>query len=169
MIRSVCSSLSRSLLALPIFALIGLAGLPATARGQGLEGPWLMSVTLRDCVSSAPLGPPFLTLLTFHAGGTLSESAASAGFAPGQRGPGHGAWRQTGAATFAARFAALIAFETAPNPPAPGFKAGGLLVTASFTQTGPSALTALATADFYDATLTKYRSACPTIVGQRLP
>lgn len=142
---------------------------PAQAQAQDIEGAWLMSVTLRNCANNAPLGPAFLTLLTFHAGGTLSESAASAGFAPGQRGPGHGWWRRTGAATFAGQFAALVLFDTPANPPAsPGFRAGGVLVNTAFTLTGSDQLTATATASFYDATLAPYRRACPSILGQRL-
>lgn len=158
----------RTPFAFALLVAMGLSvALPAPAQAQSIEGPWLMTVTLRDCTTSAPLGPPFLTLITFHAGGTLSESAASAGFAPGQRGPGHGSWRRTGASTFTGRFAALISFETAPNPPNPGFRAGGLVVASTFSLTGPSQLTATATADFYDLSFASYRRACPTIVGSR--
>lgn len=146
------------------------AALPARAEAQDIEGAWLMSVTLRNCATNAALGPPFLTLVTFHAGGTLSESASSAGFAPGQRGPGHGSWRRTGPSTVVGRFAALVLFDTAASPPAnPGFRAGGVLVTSNFTLTGPDQLTATATANFYDTALVPYRIACPTTVGQRLP
>ncbi len=168
MTRSANTPLSpRTPFGVALLATILWAGIPLSAQAQVIEGPWLMTVTLRDCATSTPLGPPFLTLITFHAGGTLSESAASAGFAPGQRGPGHGSWNRTGPSTFSGRFAALVSFETAPNPPNPGFRAGGLVVTSAFSLTGPDQLTATATADFYDLALTKYRAACPTSVGTR--
>lgn len=171
MTRTAHTSLrTRSIVAVSCLVVSCLsATLPARAEAQDIDGAWLMSVTLRNCATNVALGPPFLTLITFHAGGTLSESAASAGFAPGQRGPGHGSWRRTGSSTFAGQFVALILFETAPNlPVTPGFKAGGVLVNSSFTLTGPDQLAATASAAFYDAALAPYRTACPTIVGQRL-
>ena len=61
---------------------------------SGPVGTWAVQVTLRDCATNAPLGPPFNSLVTFHDGGTLSESAGSLAFAPGQRSPGHGTWTQ---------------------------------------------------------------------------
>src|SRR3712207_5500160 len=85
------------------------AATPAFAQGEGaraIEGVWAMSITLRDCTTQAPLGPPLRTLLTFHAGGTLSESPGTSQFAPGQRSNGHGLWSHAGANSFTARFVA---------------------------------------------------------------
>lgn len=79
-----------------------LAAMPATAwaldendrhaAGRGLEGTWVVQVTQRDCSSGAPLGIPFYSLLTFHQGGTMTETTANAMFFPAVRGPGHGGW-----------------------------------------------------------------------------
>src|SRR5687767_5476590 len=52
-----------------------------------LVGTWVVQVTLRDCATNVPLGPPFNSLVTFHSGGTISETTASLAFAIGQRVP----------------------------------------------------------------------------------
>jgi hypothetical protein len=85
-----------------VAAVVALTGVLLTAAGgstgtasgsrEGLEGAWTVQVTLRDCATNAPLGAPFNSLVSFHEGGTVSESAASLSFAPGQRSPGHGTW-----------------------------------------------------------------------------
>ena len=64
---------------------------PASRFGRDLAGAWSVQVTLRDCSTTAPLGPPFNSLVSFHAGGTLSESAASHGLRswPANPGPWH--------------------------------------------------------------------------------
>ena len=72
---------------------------PALAQDNGaraLEGVWAMSLTLRDCASGAALGPPFRSLLTFHSGGTLSESAGTTQFAAGSAHPGTASGRAGG-------------------------------------------------------------------------
>ena len=89
---------------------LGLAGALIAAAGgntviasesrEGLAGAWAVQVTLRDCATNAPLGPPFNSLVTFHRGGTISESAGSVAFAPGQRSSGHGTWTRQGRHTF---------------------------------------------------------------------
>jgi len=137
----------------------------ARAQGTGpavVEGVWAMSLTLRDCATGAPLGPPFRSLLTFHAGGTLSESAGTTQFAAGQRSPGHGVWSYEGGRTFTARFIAMILFDTPPAPPAPGFQTGWLIVGSKFTLLDNTRLSISASAQFFDTNSNLYRSACPT-------
>jgi hypothetical protein len=147
-----------------LFAL-AVTSAPAVGQDRGaqaLEGVWAMSLTLRDCATGAPLGPPFRSLLTFHTGGTLSESQGATGFAPGQRSSGHGVWSYSGRNTFTARFIAMILFDTPPAPPAPGFQAGWLVVGATFTPIDATRLNITATAQFFDLNRNVYRSACPT-------
>ena len=85
-------------------------------------GTWTVQVTLRDCQTSAPLGPPFNSLVTFHRGGTVTETAGSLAFAIGQRSAGHGTWTRNSARTFGQKMVALILFDTLPNlPGTPGF------------------------------------------------
>ena len=86
-----------------------------SASPNGLAGVWFVQVTLRNCDTNAPLGS-FNSLVTFHRGGTVSESTASPGFAIGQRGPGTGTWEAAGHHTYAQRMAALITFDSAAEP-----------------------------------------------------
>ena len=153
-----------------VFALTS-ASTSVFAQGDGsparaLEGVWAMSLTLRDCATLSPLGPPFRSLLTFHAGGTVSESPAGQ-FAPGQRSPGHGVWLHAGGTTFSARIVAMVLFDTPPAPPAPGFQAGWQLITSTFAITDRDRLNVSATTQFVDINRQVYRSACPTGTAER--
>jgi hypothetical protein len=155
-----------------LFTLFAVAGItvPALAQEQGgraIEGVWSMSITLRDCTTQAPLGPPLRSLLTFHTGGTLSENPGTPQFAAGQRSPGHGLWSYTGGQTFAARFVAMILFDTPPAPPSPGFQAGWLVVGSNFQMTDVNRLAITATVQFFDMNRNAYRSACPTGSAER--
>jgi hypothetical protein len=158
-----------AILVITLFAIASTTE-PAAAQGNGaraIEGVWSMTLTLRDCATGNALGPPFRTLLTFHSGGTLSESPGTTQFAPGQRSAGHGVWSSTGGQTFTARFVAMIVFDTPPAPPAPGFQAGWLVVGSNFTVVDPTRLTITATAQFFDINRNLYRSACPTGTAER--
>ena len=64
---------------------VGLAAAMAMASGGALranpgdtwkdvQGVWLIQVTLRNCSTGAPLGPTVGSVVTFHQGGTLSET-----------------------------------------------------------------------------------------------
>lgn len=83
---------------------------------QRLVGAWSVQVTLRNCDTNAPMGS-FTSIVTFHRGGTLTESTGSVAFEPGQRTDGHGAWRRVGRITFSQHVIALLRFESADNLP----------------------------------------------------
>jgi hypothetical protein len=148
-------------------ALMLLAAAPAFAQARAIEGVWGMTITIRDCATDTQMGPPFTTLVTFHQGGTVSESNGSPGYAPGQRTEGHGVWDHRRGSTFDLRMVASILFMTPPAPPSPGFLAGWQVLTSTLTMTGDNALTGPARADFYDQSRHPYRSVCPTVVGER--
>lgn len=163
---------SRSLAPIALALLLLASPLPALAQGyragpQALEGAWAMSITLRDCATGAALGPPFRSLLTFHDGGTVSESPGTTQFAPGQRSSGHGVWYHAGGSTFVARIVGMILFDTPAAPPAPGFRTGWQLIVSSLTITGPDRLDLSALVQFYDINRQLYRSACPTGTAER--
>jgi hypothetical protein len=160
--------------------LAAAGGSTATASGsrKGLEGAWAVQVTLRDCATNAPLGPPFNSLVSFHDGGTLSESAGSLTFAAGQRGPGHGAWTREGRHTFGQRMIALILFDTPPNlpgtpgfnpslPVSPGFFAGWQTVTHTLRLIDGDHATSAGTNEFYKSDGTLYRTGCSTAAAHR--
>ena len=155
----------------------GSTGIASESR-EGLEGTWNVQVTLRDCATNAPLGPPFNSLVSFHEGGTLSESAASLAFAPGQRSPGHGTWTREGRRTFLQRIVALIVFDTPANLPgtpgfnpslpiSPGFFVGWVTVTHKLKLTDGDHATSAGTNEFYKSDGTVYRTGCSTAIAQR--
>lgn len=136
---------------------------PASAQdARALEGVWALSLTLRNCGTGAPIGaPPERSLLTFHPGGTMSASAGSTAFAPGQRSDAHGSWMHVGGLTFRNRMVAIVLFDTPPVPPAnPGFQTGWQLISSTYTLTGSNSFTVTATVDFYDLNRAPYRSLC---------
>ena len=129
-------------------------------EGQKLEGTWKVTVTLRDCSVGTPIGSPFLSLLTFARGGTLTESTSSPMFFPALRGPGHGVWSKTGGNTYAASSMAMITVN------------GVLARTQTITQkievnTDDSFTTTSATVKFFAPDGTQVGAGCATATGPR--
>jgi hypothetical protein len=144
----------------------------------GVVGAYTVKVTLRDCVTGAPLGPPFDSLVTLQAGGTISESAGGRAFAPGQRSSGHGQWTRVGPHTYRQEMVALIVFDTAANlpgtptfdptrPVTPGFSAGWATISHVLTFTDPKHGTSSGTNAFYTLAGERYRTGCSTAVVER--
>jgi hypothetical protein len=155
-----------------------IAGSDPSASQAAPVGAWVIQVTLRDCATDAAIAPPFNSLVTFHRGGTLSESAGSLGLALGQRSSGHGIWNHLGGRRYHQRMVALINFDTPANlpgtpgfnpslPVSPGFFAGWQTVTHTIRITDTDHLTSSGTNDFYKASGELYRSGCSTAVAQR--
>ena len=143
-----------------------------------LVGAWAVQVTLRDCATNAPLGPSFNSLVSFHRGGTLSESPGSLAFAIGQRSSGHGSWAGRQGRTFSQRMVALLLFNTDPNLPgtpgfdpskpiSPGFFAGWQTISHTVQLTDADHLASSGTNAFYKTNGELYRSGCSTSIGQR--
>ena len=67
----------------------------ARENGKGLEGAWMVVVTVRDCTTGA-LGRTFPGLMTFVRGGVMVEnsvgSATATGQPPTERSTAQGAW-----------------------------------------------------------------------------
>ena len=156
---------------------------PTVARADGPDpravGTYAAQVTLRDCASGAPAGPPFDSLVTLHAGGTLSETPGGRAFAPGQRGAGHGAWSRIGHDTYSQEMIALIVFDTAANlpgtptfdptrPVTPGFQAGWQTVSHTITFSDATHATSSGTNAFYTLAGVQYRTGCSTAVLERV-
>jgi hypothetical protein len=163
---------------------VALAG-PAGASSQyqvtgskALVGAWTVEITLRDCNTNAPLGAPFPALISFHDGGTLTDSYALSAFAIGQRSPAHGAWVHDNDRTFRSQMVAIIAFDTAPNLPGPGFDpakpvtpgffAGWKTITHTVVLTSADESVSSGTHAFYKANGDVYRTGCSTTVGRRV-
>jgi hypothetical protein len=165
-------------------ALFAPSGAVARAQSSNVNpkdrviGTWFIEVTLRNCATDAALGS-FNSLITFHEGGTLSESTSSSAFAIGQRGSGHGNWRAEGQGTYKGEIVTLINFYSPPQnlPGTPGFNPALPIVPEFFagwgTVTFTSKLsdadhgTALSTTAFYKADGTLYIIGCSTTTSQR--
>ena len=162
----------RGWLAVGLTAVMAMAsGGVLGARGNSwkdIQGVWLVQVTLRNCSTGAPMGPAFGSIVTFHQGGTLSETTAGLGFAVGQRTPGQGAWDRTSRHTYSQRMVTLITFDTAPNlPVTPGFFAGWQIVDHSVELADDDHFSSTGTNAFYRTDGTIYRTGCSTAAGTR--
>ena len=145
---------------------------------SGLAGTWMIQVTLRNCDTGAALGAPVHSLVTFHRGGTLSESVGPTSFATGQRSPGHGVWSHIGQGTYSHRMVNLINFDSAPNlpgtpefdptkPVSPGFFAGWQVVSHTIELSDADNFLSTGTNAFYKFDGTEYRTGCSTATGRR--
>jgi hypothetical protein len=135
------------------------------SEGRTLEGTWYVRVVPVICATGTPVPnvSPVSALVTFHAGGTLSETAGGTGFAPGQRSPGHGKWHHEAGNTFSQKFTALINFTTVP-----GFQeAGWQTVEQPVELLDRDTLSSTGTNAFYQTDGTLYRSGCSTATGHR--
>ena len=153
-----------------------LAQSPHSASKHSLAGTWFVRVTLRDCTTRAPFGA-FNSLVTFHRGGTLSESTSSPG-AVGQHGSGSGNWAPAEDHTYSQRLVALMNFDTPANVPgAPGFDptlpvspaffAGWSTVTHTVTLANADRARSSGTNTFFKADGTPYASGCSTAILTR--
>lgn len=124
-----------------------------------LEGSWNNQVTIRNCQTGQAIRA-FAGLLTFHQGGTLSETAA--GSSPALRSPGHGTWRRTGWRRYEGKFT-LLRF----NPD--GTFAGTQKTTQNIEldQSG-NGFNDTATLQIFDANGNQIVAGCATAVATRL-
>jgi len=135
------------------------------SEARTVEGTWYIQVTPIVCATGAPVPgvTPVTALVTFHSGGTMSETAGGTGFAPGQRSQGHGNWHHEGGQTFSQKFTALINFTTVPNFQ----EAGWQTVEQSVVLLDRDTLSSAGTNAFYRTNGTVYRSGCSTATGRR--
>lgn len=79
-----------------------------------LQGTWRVQVTLYQCSEQqSPVPPPpFWSLVSFHQGGTETETTSNPGLQPGQRTAGEGFWRPTGANKYFSTSEAFILFDS---------------------------------------------------------
>jgi hypothetical protein len=78
------------------------------AEAPTLVGTWQVHISLMDCTTSAPIGHPFQSLLTFAEGGTMTETTSNPGFFPAVRSPGFGNWSSTGDRLYTASTVAYV-------------------------------------------------------------
>jgi hypothetical protein len=126
-----------------------------------LQGTWVVTVTQQSCPNGPAIAPPFKSLLTFDAGGTMTETTDNPMFFPAFRGPGHGVWNHTGRHAYSAESLAFITVN------------GMLAKTQKINQTiemgdDPNQFTTTAASvQFFDPTGALLVSGCATATGQR--
>ena len=130
--------------------------------GTGLEGTWWVQVTQYDCTNPDVTRPPFVSLLAFARGGTMSETTANPVFQPGQRTSGYGAWKQTSDG-YTSVDLAFILFSAGP------FTQGTQRINHSITLADDGDhFNDVATVQFFDSHGTRLISGCARAVGTRL-
>jgi hypothetical protein len=159
----------KSLICSALLAVMAAGALTAVAQtenrefeGRTLEGSWTVQVTQLNCETGAPLGSPFLSLLTFAKGGTLVETTSNPMFFPAVRGPGHGVWSYSNDHSFKAVSVAFITLD------------GALVKTQTISQTiemrdGPNTFkTTSASVVFVPVAGGPTITGCATAVGKRI-
>jgi hypothetical protein len=177
---AIVRRLALAMVTLGLTALVATPALAgaASSSSRSIVGVWRVQVTLRNCDTGAPLGPPFSALVTFHQGGTVSEVAGGVAFAPGQRSPGTGTWTREPERLYGQSMVALILFDSPANlpgtpgfdptkPVSPGFFAGWQTVTHAVTPTDADHITSVGVNAFYKSNGELYRSGCSTATGER--
>jgi hypothetical protein len=141
----------------------------AHAQGMTIEGVWYVTTQQRNCTTYAAIGAPHRALVSFHAGGTLSDTSAVPSFVVGQRSEGHGTWRHRGGHEYTARWVAMLIFDTAAGTPpgSPGFSAGWQVATNTITMTGRDSFTSEGVSEFVSLSGQVYRTACASRVAER--
>jgi len=116
-----------------------------------LVGTWQVKVTLVNCQTGDPLGPP-----------TLAEETTNPTNAPGQRSPGQGVWETNSHDVFHARSVAFINFTT------PAVQAGQQFIDQIITYDDASdQWNAVAAIKFTDTNGAVYRQGCATATATR--
>jgi hypothetical protein len=131
----------------------------ADPQNRTLEGTWQVQIALRDCQTGDPLGTPFVSLVTYARGGTVT--ATTARVCPALLSPFFGVWTNTGAHTYSSVAQAFLF-----NP------AGAWTGTQTLRQwiafSSPDQYTVTATIEIANPAGTVVSSGCATAVGARM-
>lgn len=135
--------------------------LPAAAQASdsaSLEGTWRVKVTQYNCANPSMTFPPFWSLLSFHRGGTETETTSNPALQPGQRTSGHGFWKPAGKNTYMMAVEAFILFNSPTAPP--GLKIGTQKIVQAIAVTDSNHFTSNGTVSFFDTNGALYLSGC---------
>lgn len=130
-------------------------------EGRTLVGTWMVQVTRQDCQTHTQIGDPFLSLLTYNRGGTMTDTTSNPQFGQSVRGPGHGVWIHTNHHSYKVLSAAFVTMN------------GTLVSTQFLTQainvtTPDDYVVPAASIQFVAPDGTILSSGCATAVGKRL-
>ena len=154
-------NLSITLLAVALVAIstIASAQQDRDRDHKQLQGTWSTQVQLVNCSSGEAIGKPFLSLLTFAQGGTMTETTSNPNFYPAERGPGHGVWNGHDDG-YSAASTALITLN--------GVLQSTQVIRQAITVSGGSdSFDSVATVQFFDPNGNLLKSGCATATGTR--
>jgi len=133
---------------------------------NGLEGTWRVQVVQYNCANPAITFPPFYSLLSFHRGGTETETTSNPSLIPGQRTSGQGFWQSLGDGEYLMVVEAFILFDSPTTPP--GLKTGTQKIVQAVVVTDENHFASDGTVNFFATDGTNYRSGCAKSFGTRL-
>jgi len=165
----------------PVVGALLLLGATAASSAQGmpvgraaapapLEGTWNVAVTPYNCATGAPFtAATFRARLSFHAGGSMTETTFNPSFQPGQGSTGLGSWERTGPNSYSAVFEAFIYFTSVVTPPeVPRYTQGQRRVDQSIEMQDRDHWTSSALVSFEDVNGTTLTSGCFNAAAERM-
>jgi hypothetical protein len=143
------------------------SGIVASAQTpDAIQGTWRVQVVQYNCANPSITFPPFYSLLSFHSGGTESETTSNPSLVPGQRTSGYGYWLAAGAHQYFMVTEAFILFNSPTTPP--GLQTGTQKIVQSIVLTDKNHFATDGTVNFFATSGTNYRSGCAKSFGTRL-
>jgi hypothetical protein len=136
------------------------------SAAPSLQGTWRVQVTLYNCTNPSMTLPPFWSLLSFHRGGTESETTSNPALLPGQRTSGYGFWKALGNNNYVMVSEAFILFDTPTTPPP--FQTGTQKIFQTITLTDQDHFISDGKVSFFATDGTNYRNGCAKSDGVRL-
>lgn len=137
-----------------------------TSDSASLEGTWRVKVTQYNCANPNMTFPPFWSLLSFHQGGTETETTSNPALQPGQRTSGHGFWRPAGRNNYLMAVEAFILFNSPTTPP--GLRTGTQKIVQAIAVTDSNHFTSNGTVSFFDTNRALYLAGCAKSEGVRM-
>ncbi len=129
--------------------------------GRQLEGTWRVNVQQENCKTGAKVGPPFVSLISFALGGTMTETTSNPMFYPAERSPGHGVWSYLGRDDYRASSIAFITVNGA-------LTATQVITQAIEIENNPDTFTtSAAKIQFFKPDGTLLRAGCAVATGKR--
>jgi hypothetical protein len=149
-----------------VLAAVMPAGAQSEQSPNGLEGTWRVQVVQYNCANPSITFPPFYSLLSFHRGGTETETTSNPALQPGQRTSGYGFWKPVGDHQYLMAVEAFILFDSPTTPP--GLKTGTQKIVQAVMVTDDNHFATDGTVNFFATDGTNYRSGCAKSYGTRL-
>ncbi len=148
--------------------LVLAAGITASAQQStdGLQGTWRVAVTQYNCANPNITFPTFYSLLSFHSGGTETETTSNPSLLPGQRTSGHGFWKYVSPKQYLMAVEAFILFDSPTTPP--GLKTGSQKILQSVVLTDANHFISNGSVSFFLPDSTNYQNGCAKSAGTRM-